>query len=225
MAKKTWMKDRLDALNKTPADLARALGLQKRTASVFEMLKGDRQLQPREYVDAAKFFRMDLQTVIALATGKPVDTDIPVFNPSHEMDTQAVALLVWKSGTDRSGRFGGFLLYSAKAGTAGRVRRPDFLDHSENAFAFKVVDDKHAPAFKVRDIALVDPQDPVMAGDDCMFTNEGSLDQGTETVLATLISEAPTLWIVRQGSAEADIELPKNEFPDAWRIVGKYARR
>lgn len=222
--KKTWMRERLEALDKKPADLIRALGLQKRTSSVFEMLKGDRQLQPREYAPAATFFELDLQTIIALSTGQPVESMPPPRRSNgHRMDADTPTLLVWKSGPNKGGRIGGFVLYSEKAGRAGIVRRPDFLDHSENAFAFKVVNDKHADAFRTRDIALVNPDDPVTAEDDCLFTDQDRLDVGAETIIATLLRDEPDQWIVRQG--DTDMKLPKAEFPDAWRIVGKYSRR
>lgn len=223
---RNWMEERLNALSKTPADLTRALGLQKRTASVFEMLKGERKLQPREYVPAAKFFKMDLNTVIALATGKSAGQDpMPDNDRDHRMDTALPSLVVWKSGDLKDSRFGGFLLYSEKAGRTGRVRRPDTLDDAENAFAFKVIDNKHAPAYTTRDIALVDPDDPITEGDDCLFTDEGKLDSGVETIIGLLIERSPKMWTVRQHASPEQVQLSRADFPDAWRIIGRYIRR
>lgn len=143
-------------------------------------------------------------------------------NGLRQDDNTLPPLLLWKSGRGVSGRQGGFLLTKEKA---GEVNRPEFLRFSQNAFAYRVQDEANAPAYRTRDTVLVDPDAPIAAGDDCLFSGDQVSNPQIEAVAGQLVRSAGTDWIVRQYAAAGETKLPKATFPNAWLIVGRYNRR
>lgn len=132
------------------------------------------------------------------------------------------SLIVWKSVPTRGSRFGGFVIIAEKD---GEIPRPQFLEFSQKAFAFKVIDSSNSPVYNPRDRLLVNPEDPALPGDDCLFSDGIEREDGSACVVGNLIRSTPTLWIIRQYAARNEIELPKSEYPNAWPVVGRYHRR
>ena len=108
---------------------------------------------------------------------------------------------------------------------AGDVERPEFLRFSGKAFATRIVNDRNAPAYRTRDIILVDPESPEIVGEDCMFANDLWTLGKSLVVVGCLILSTGDVWKVRQYNIKGDMDLPKTEFPYAWPIVGRYNRR
>jgi HTH-type transcriptional regulator, cell division transcriptional repressor len=130
------------------------------------------------------------------------------------------ALILFRSA--EGGRNGGeTLVYKERAGI---VPRPDFLRYAKEAFASIVTNDLNAPAYRTRDTVLIDPTHPAVVGDDCMFVRNSGANP-METVSAHLVKITATTWTVHQYSGkQKDYDLPRSEFHEAWRIVGRYNR-
>lgn len=139
-----------------------------------------------------------------------------------ERDGLLPPLILWKSARIDGGRKGAFLLANEKS---GETERPVFLRFSENAFAFNVQNDANSPAYRVRDIVLIDPDAPVADLDDCLFTADPAPQPGVESVIGRLIRSTDVDFFVHQYAISGEIKLPRSAFPNAWLIVGRYIRR
>jgi transcriptional regulator with XRE-family HTH domain len=160
--------------------------------------------------------------------GVPANQKQPI---SHEFVTEASVhrgplvtapepLILFRSTP--GGRHGGeTLIYKERAGL---VPRPDFLRYAKGAFASTVTNDDNSPAYRTRDTILVDPTNPAVVGDDCVFVKDANVDP-METVSAHLVKITATNWTVHQyGGKQRDYDLPRSDFHEAWRIVGRYNR-
>ncbi len=224
-----FLKPRLAELGKTAAAFAKALGLPK--ARAYEMQKGERKLQTSEIGPAARFLEWTETELNARLEGRmPTNTarrhsnheaDIKSSRPLRESDKPLQPLTIYRTVSDIRGRGDGFML---SALSAGEVERPEFLRHSEKAFAARVLDDRNAPAYRRRDLILVDPDSPPIEMEDCLFTGDPEAG-GVMAVIGCLIRSTTNLWIIRQYAVKGDRELSRGEYPNAWPIVGRYNRR
>lgn len=224
-----WLKGRLKELGKTGAEFGRAIGVPK--SRIYEMQKGDRRLQPDEIGNAARFLQLSEADLIARLEGRsPVaektaarnEIDISSIRPLRQGDTSLAALVIYRTAVGEIGRIGGFML---RAERVGEVARPEFLRFSEKAFAARLLEDRNAPAYRRRDIILVDPDTPPIEGEDCLFTGDPQAPGGAYSVLGCLISSTAACWKIRQYAVKGTKDLPRSEFPNAWPIVGRYNRR
>lgn len=224
-----WLKQRLNELGITGADFGRAIGVPK--ARVYEMQRGDRRLQPKEIGPAARTLkwteaelvaRLEGRTPAADTRGRSLEADILQRIPLRRDDAGLTALVVYRTAPGERGRSGDFML---RAERVGEVVRPEFLRFSEKAFAAKVLDDRNAPAYRRRDLVLVDPDSPPIEDEDCLFTADPAAPDGAGSVIGCLISSTATCWKIRQYGTRGERELPRAEFPNAWPIVGRYNRR
>lgn len=151
----------------------------------------------------------------------PQKSDISFAHPLRQSSAALPTLVVWKTAAGAAVGRGVFMLVQEKA---GEVERPDFLEFAGKAFAIKVIDRENEPVYRLRDRVLVNPDDPVMEGDDCLF---GDLKPppGAESVIGRLIRSTPTLWIIEQYAAKGERELPRKKYPNAWPLVGRYIGR
>jgi hypothetical protein len=222
-----WLRQRLKELGVSGADFGRALGVPK--ARVYEMQRGDRKLQPNEIGPAARALRWTEAELVARLEGRnprPLGTDHEVdiagARPLQRDDRSLRALVIYRTAANEKGHQGDFML---RAEHAGEVVRPDFLRFSEKAFAAKVLDDRNTPAYRRRDVILVDPDSPPIEDEDCLFTGNFEAAGGAGSVIGCLVSSTASCWKVRQYGMRGERELPRSEFPNAWPIVGRYNRR
>ena len=166
----------------------------------------------------------------ALMLGLPV-TELPRNNHLSDTgprqafrhgDTPPRPLLIYRTAVAVKGRQDGFMLRAEKV---GEVERPEFLRFSEKAFAAKVLDDRNAPAYRRRDLVLVDPDSPPIEDEDCLFTGDATASAGAFSLLGCLIRSTALVWIIRQYGVKGEREVAKAECPHAWPIVGRYNRR
>lgn len=171
--------------------------------------------------------------LIALAELQGASVASPTQSNHHEIDMKArqalrlgdtppPPLVLFKTEQLEKSRGGGFML---SVQPAGEVERPDFLRYSAKAFAAKVLDDNNAPAYRKRDVILVDPESPSIEDEDCCFAGDITTDGGALAVIGCLISSTATTWKVRQYAVKGERDLGKADFPNAWPIVGRYNRR
>jgi len=221
-----WLKKRIGALGKTGIGLARALGIPK--ARVYEMYTGKRQLQLSEVKAAARYLEMTEQELIALTekstAAAPFSLQNEIIGASFPTSRgrRLPALIVWKTSAGGSGRGGAFVLSNEKAGEVGR---PDVLEFVEKAFAAKVVTPDNDPAYRQRDVIWVNPEEPPLDGDDCLFTNDPRASGGAQSVIGKLVRRTSSQWIITQYAIKGEQELNKREYPNAWLIVGRQNRR
>lgn len=129
---------------------------------------------------------------------------------------------VWH-GSVPGGKMGEVLLREKHIDT---VTRPKELAGALEALAFVIQDGLQDPAFRIGDIAYVNPVRPAIAGEDCLLVRP--IIDGPERqylVLARyLVSSTTTHWLVRQFEPRKQYELSKAEWPQCWKILGKYSR-
>lgn len=221
-----WLKKRIRALDKTGVGFARALGIPK--SRVYEMYRGDRQLQVDEIKAAARYLEMTDDELIALSEkGGTVPStfhDAAAFEGRRDLSRskRLPPLIVWKTSAGGGGRGGAFVLSNEKAGEVGR---PDVLEFVEKAFAAKVVNQDNDPAYRLRDVIWVNQEEPPLDGDDCLFTNDPRSSGGAQTIIGKLIRRTSSQWIITQYAVKGEQELNRRDFPNAWLIMGRYNRR
>jgi hypothetical protein len=212
-----WLKKAISDAGKRPIDLARYLHLPP--ARVYEMLKGERRIQPREIPLIATFLNVPPQQIVGHLN---VTDDIPA-GPALSSDSPLGPLVVWRGA--RSGE-GGWIVYNE---IAGEVARPEFLAFSKLAFATMVIDALNEPVYRVRDRVLVDPGRPVAAGDDCFLMNPVESVQpgeGTAACIGRLIKEEAQAWVLEHYTAPGKpIKALKAKFAACYPIVGRYLGR
>lgn len=224
-----WLKARLSEVGLTGVDFARALGLPK--SRVYEMQSGKRRLQPSEITPAARALQWTEAELLARLEGRiqsaarsrnDHDIDIKSIRPLRQGDIPPPPLVIYRTAQASRGSHGDFMLYAERAGDTDR---PEFLRFSGKAFAARILDDRNTPAYRRRDLVLVDPETPPIESEDCLFTADPASKDGAESVVACLISSTGKSWITRQYGVKGDRELSKADFPNAWPIVGRYNRR
>ncbi|HEY1034979.1 MAG TPA: hypothetical protein VGE09_08360 [Pseudoxanthomonas sp.] len=185
------------------------------------MQRGKRRLQQNEIAPAARFLEMSEADLVGLLEGR-VTNEYTSRNISEtnvrQGDANAPGLILYRSSLVETGTRGTWMLYAERA---GEVERPDYLGFSKTAFAVRVLNDDNKPAYRARDVILIDPDSPAINGDDCIFA--GSLP--AETISGELIRDTPSLWIIRQHAIDGEREIPKAAFPNAWPIVAIHKRR
>ena len=223
-----WLRIRLKEIGKSGADLGRTLGIPK--SRVYEMFRGERRLQPEEVRPTARLLGWTDAVLLARLEGRPETPDGPAAARSEigeiaslPLGAPALApLVMYRTVPGERDRTGGFMVVKEQTGS---VVRPEFLRGSAKAFSAKVLDDTNRPAYRARDVILVDPDDVPLEGDDCLFTNELSPAPGQHAVIGCLVSSTGDRWVIRQYAVEEPLILPKAEYAFAWPIVGRYNRR
>lgn len=106
------------------------------------------------------------------------------------------------------------------------VPRADYLRFSQYAFGLEVMHDSMSPAYERRDVAIINPDRPVVGGDDVLVVRgfEVKSEDPFEGVLCRLTSETATHWVCRQYNPARDFKLPKETWPRALHVAGKRSR-
>jgi plasmid maintenance system antidote protein VapI len=222
-----WMRDRLGELDKSGAELARALGIPK--SRVSEMLAGKRRLQPNEIRPVARFLEIPEAQVVANlsvtlnANKEQIEEIVPQIGGNNRQPIRDLQspLVVYRTVLIEGGRRGGFMLFQEPI---DEVPRPFFLKFSAKAFATKILNDDNHPVYKRWDTVAVDPGGSMALGEDHMFSPDVSPD-GDIAVIGCLKQITASNWIVHCYGTKQDQELPRSEYPHAWPIVARYNRR
>jgi phage repressor protein C with HTH and peptisase S24 domain len=222
-----WLSKRLTQLGhkgKSGAGLARALKIPKQR--VYEMKKGDREFQQDEITPAARYLEWSESELLAHIEGRSRNaiqyTQIGEKVPEGETDNGHPFVVLYRTVRGDQCGWGGFMLYAEETGA---VYRPYFLRFSKKAFAIQILDSSYTRMYRKRDTLLIDPDDDLTEGEDCLFTDDFLEKSGVKAVIACLIRSTGTSWIVTQTDPTVELELPKSEFKHAWPIVGVHRRR
>lgn len=108
----------------------------------------------------------------------------------------------------------------------GIIPRTDYLRYSKYAFGIECHGDQMAPVFERRDVVIINPDRPVVAGDDVVLVRgfEPKDDLPFEGILRRLLAESATHWLVRQYNPAKDYKLAKADWPKALHVAGKRSR-
>jgi hypothetical protein len=210
-----WLKSRLMEAGRKPIELARHLGIPP--SRVYEMLKGERKIQPREIPKVASFLSLSpAQLVVLMAGGNGIQvasttpTDAGLEGP----------LTVLRA--NRNQLNGEWTVYKDKA---GEVTRPDFMAYAPRAFAITVVDDANSPVYRVRDKVLVDPDTPIGIGDDCLLVSDFVEGSGASALLGRLVKDDEKYWTLQQYNVDKPVKAPKSRCFAAHAVTGRYISR
>jgi SOS-response transcriptional repressor LexA len=217
-----WLKKRLKEIGKTGAGLARALGTSKQR--IYEMYRGDRRFQQDEIARAARFLEWTEAELLARIEGRRAYSVSKVSEkvPPPASDKTLTPLVLYRAVPSHTARQAGYML---QAEQIGEIARPGDLEFSPKAFAVKLLDASCEPAYRFLDTLLVDPEDPLVEGEDCIFTADKEEPSGGHCVIARLKRSTDTAWITRGFTSEEELPLPRSEFPYCWPIIGKFRRR
>jgi transcriptional regulator with XRE-family HTH domain len=129
---------------------------------------------------------------------------------------------VWQT-LPGGGRMGELVL---RENIVDSIARPLKLIAATDALGFIVQDALMDPAFRVGDIAYANPAGRAFPGDDCLLLRvlrEGPIREYL-ALARYLVSEGPTHWLVRQFDPREQYELSRVDWPECWKIQGKYSR-
>lgn len=217
-----WLEKRLKHLGKSGAALARAIGTSKQR--IYEMYDGKRRFQQDEIARAARFLEWTEAELLARIEGRRVISVSKIGEkvPPPASDKTLTPLVLYRAVPSHTDRRAGYML---QAEQIGEIARPSELEFSPKAFAVKLLDASCEPAYRFLDTLLVDPEDPLIEEEDCIFTADEEEPTGGHCVIARLIRSTDDMWITCGFQSKDETELPKSEFPYAWPIIGKYRRR
>jgi transcriptional regulator with XRE-family HTH domain len=175
----------------------------------------------------ARVLQLDMNDLLGLVPAKQPQSDVAQneatqFHTLHLGDKSLKPLPLYRSDPGEQDRLEGFMLSGA---SLEETERPAFLRHSEKAFGVRILNDKNKPAYRRRDIVIIDPDSPPIEGEDCLFTGTPTGSAGAFSVIGCLVKVTTTLWTVRRYSEKKDLELLRAAFPNAWPIVARYNRR
>lgn len=121
-------------------------------------------------------------------------------------------------------------VYSAAEGGTGvmvvstdpidRVMRPWFMREVRDGFAVLIVGESMEPAFEAGDLAIVNPRLPAVRNKTMIFTTSTEGGEFKASIKRLLRWDADH-WFVRQFNEPKDFALPRREWPNALRVVGK----
>ncbi len=104
------------------------------------------------------------------------------------------------------------------------VKRPAPLLGVKDAFAVYVVGDSMSPAYEQGDLILVHPGKPIERGLDALLCDAPEHGEW-RAIVKRVDNWTEKVWRLTQFNPKKSYEVPKSEFPKAFRIVGKYNRR
>lgn len=104
------------------------------------------------------------------------------------------------------------------------LARPSLLASVRDAYAVLMPDESMIPEFEPGDRLLVHPHLPSVPGHSYVFLDA----EGEAVLIRRLVRQQADQWIVKRwnrASGEPDeFSLPRSEWPDLHRIVGKFSR-
>jgi len=101
------------------------------------------------------------------------------------------------------------------------VPRPWYLGEVRDGFAVIVTGESMVPAYNPGDMAIVNPRLPFMRDKVHIFTAEATNTHYMATI-KHLVAVTPKVWKVEQYNPRKTIELPRDIWTHARRVVGKY---
>ncbi|MBF0335445.1 MAG: helix-turn-helix transcriptional regulator [Alphaproteobacteria bacterium] len=218
---KPWFKDRLTALGRTQADLARHLGLD--ASAVSRLLKGERQMKGAEAVQIANFLRCPVEDVLraigGAAAARPVAVDDPfVADPQPVPASGELPRNLPVHGAAVGGHDGSF---EWNGQVQEYIERPPQLTGVRNAFAVWVTGESMHPMFQPGWVLHVNPNRPLTPGCGVVVQIRPSDDFGHPLCyIKEFVRRTASKLVLRQYNPSIEIEWPLDEVVAAHRVVG-----
>lgn len=105
------------------------------------------------------------------------------------------------------------------------VKRPAPLIGVTGGFAVYVTGDSMFPAYEQGDMILIHPALPIQRGCDALLADAPSRGGDWTAIVKRVEGWTEKVWKLAQFNPKKSFELPRTQFPRAYRIVGKYNRR
>lgn len=224
----TWLEDRLKELGKNQAGLARALGLPQQR--IREINKGLRRIQQTEWEPLANFLEWSIPEVHRAFSDMQIG-HIAVY------DTRDAKVSAPKVKLTPLDQMGGLLpVYWNRAGGNGvlnierrkveEIPRGQDLKFSFYSFGIEVMQDDMSPCFDRRDVAVMNPDRPVVPGDDVLLVRgyEEKSSAPFDGMLRRLVKETDTHWVVKQFNPAKEYKLAKSDWPRALYVAWRKSR-
>ncbi len=209
---KAWIKERLQSLGHSQADLARHLGLD--ASAVSRLLKGERQLKGAEAVAIAGFLGCGVGEVLE-ATGAAADGFVP--QPVEVPQPAELQRNLPVYGAAIGGADGAFELNGQHHEFAAR---PPQLAGVRNAYGVYVNGDSMHPMFQAGWLLHVNPNRPLTAGCGVVVQVRADGDEPPLCYVKEFARRSANLLVVRQYNPAAEIEWPLARVIAAHRVVG-----
>lgn len=134
---------------------------------------------------------------------------------------KAPLLLQWHVSLSGD-KFGGWLLNAKRI--VGEIPRPAKHLRADEAFQVEVIDNRNEPVYELSDILTIDPAKQYQINRNHIFVSDPHQSGGSPCILARLVRETTTEWIVRQYNSKGEFKLPKADYPNAWRVIDRTER-
>ena len=167
----------------------------------------------------SKTLRMDSAAKIAAALEVPLEVltigpDVTPLRPEPATTPQKADLPVFASA---QGGDDGMIITMEPI---EYIRRPDFLEHVRDAFAFYVVGESMEPRFEQGERLLVHPQRPARPGSDVLIVLTNGEGPEHFAMVKRLISVSRDVIRVRQHNPARDFDIDRKTISSMFRIMG-----
>lgn len=212
------IRKQLGAINKTMAEVSRAIGKNHAYLQQFMERGVPRALDE----DTREKLAKELGVLPEELRNKPapgvkrepgLDLPKPFISPLAGPSSSRTLPILGKA----RGGLEGILLIPEEARPVDWTYRPPQLEGVEEAYAFQVVGDSQSPAYNDGDIAWVNPHAPMKPG------NTVIIQRRDDSVLVkTLVRRTQDSVLVRQHNPPAEFEVPKADIRSMHRVLGKW---
>lgn len=209
---KASIKERLQRLGRSQADLARHLGLD--ASAVSRLLKGERQLKGTEAVAIAGFLGCDVAELLDSA-GAAADGFMP--QPVEVPQPAELQRNLPVYGAAIGGVDGAFALNGQHHEFAAR---PPQLAGVRNAYGVYVNGDSMHPMFQAGWLLHVNPNRPLTAGCGVVVQVRAEAEEPPLCYIKEFVRRSAGRLVVRQYNPAAEIEWPLSSVIAAHRVVG-----
>ena len=224
----TWLEDRLEHLGKNQAGLARALGIPQQR--VREINKGIRRIQQKEWEPLAAYLEWTIPDVHHALSGMQISQLAVSGGRNARLTSPKVQLspvsLMGESLPVYRNKAAGNGVLNIERRKVDEIPRGEDLKFAQYSFGIEVIQDDMSPCFDRRDIAVLNPDRPVVAGDDVLLVRDydEKSDAAFDGLLRRLVKESDAHWTVRQFNPDKEYKLSKADWPRALYVAWRKSR-
>jgi len=226
-----WLKEHLERVGKTPADLARWLDIPP--PRVYEMLKGKRRLQQDEIGRTAQLLGIAESRVLAMIEGKKdpgpglaeatIEPPYPPYNVRHAPEAPeppirtAMAKDVPVFGTSMGGDGTGD--FELNGQIVDFVRRPPRLIGRADVFAIYVQGSSMSPWREPGELAYIERNRPPRSGDYIVVEFQADAHNVRPALIKKLIALTPTKIKLQQYNPPKVLEIDRKKRHQLYRVI------
>ncbi|MCM0018409.1 MAG: hypothetical protein NBV67_00280 [Tagaea sp.] len=148
----------------------------------------------------------------------------PPYNPPYPRPVAPAALVGERDLPVYGAAMGGEGALQVDPNPIEWVKRPAPLMGVAKAFAVYVVGDSMSPAYEQGDMILVHPSRPIERGLDALLVNVPETGEW-RAIVKRVEGWTEKVWRLAQFNPKRSFDVPRADYPQAFKIVGKYNRR